>query len=65
MVEVKCKGKWKRIQGKGEIGIHFRFGDQDTIEGVITFRIDSRTIKEGALVNDCGYHVPLGSLHCI
>ena len=23
----------------------FGFGDQDTIEGVITFRIDSRTIK--------------------
>ena len=44
---------------------HFRFGDQDTIEGVITFRIDSHTIKEGALVFDYGYHVPLGSLHCI
>jgi hypothetical protein len=23
----------------------FAFGDQDTIEGVITFRIDNRTIK--------------------
>ena len=40
---------------------HFRFGDQDIIEDVITFRIDSRTIKEGALKYDCGYHVPLGS----
>ena len=26
-----------------------RFGDQDTIEGVITFRIDSRTIKREIL----------------
>ena len=26
----------------------FCFGDQDTIESVITFRIDGRTIKRGA-----------------
>jgi len=26
---------------------HFWFSDQDTIESVITFRIDSRTIKRG------------------
>ena len=37
----------------------FVFGDQDTIEGVITFRIDSRTIKRGILWLS-GYQVPLG-----
>jgi len=35
------------------------FGDQDTIEGVITFRIDSRTIKRENLWLS-GYKVPLG-----
>jgi hypothetical protein len=30
---------------KAKILIGFTFGDQDTIEGVITLRIDSRTIK--------------------
>ena len=28
----------------------FCFGDQDTIESVITFRIDGHTIKRGALI---------------
>ena len=35
------------------------FDDQDTIVGVITFRIDSRTIKRGILWLS-GYQVPLG-----
>jgi hypothetical protein len=30
---------------KTKISIEFTFGDQDTIEGVITLRSDSRTIK--------------------
>jgi hypothetical protein len=34
---------------KAKVKIGFAFGDQDTIEGVITFRIDSRTIKWGIL----------------
>jgi len=34
-------------------------GDQDTIEGVITFRIDSHTIKREILWLS-GYQVPLG-----
>ena len=53
---IKCS-TWKRKrktklygdQGKG-IAQGFSFCDQDTIEGVITFRIDSRTIKRGDLV---------------
>ena len=49
---IKCS-TWKRRkrktksfgdQGKG-IGLGFGFGDQNTIESVITFRIDSRTLK--------------------
>jgi hypothetical protein len=32
---------------KAKVLIGFAFGDQDTIEGVITLRIDSRTIKRG------------------
>ena len=39
----------------------FCFGDQDTIESVITFRIDSRTIKKGNLWLS-GYRVPLGEV---
>jgi len=34
------------------------FSDQDIIEGVITFRINSRTIKRGILWPS-GYQVPL------
>jgi hypothetical protein len=30
-----------------KVYIGFAFGDQDTIEGVISLRIDSRTIKSG------------------
>jgi len=65
---IKCS-TWKRRkrkikpygdQGKGiTLGFGFGFGDQDTIEGVITFRIDSRTIKRGILQLS-GYEVPLG-----
>jgi hypothetical protein len=32
---------------KAKVQLRFAFGDQDTIEGVITLRIDSRTIKRG------------------
>jgi hypothetical protein len=32
---------------KAKVYIGFAFGDQDTIEGVITLRIDSRTTKRG------------------
>ena len=49
------------MKAKAKARNHFRFSDQDTREGVITFRIDSRTIKERALKYDYGYHVPLGS----
>ena len=38
----------------------FCFGDQDTIESVITFRIDGRTIKRGALIGQLDHLVPLG-----
>ena len=38
----------------------FCFGDQDTIESVITFRIDGRPIKRGALNGQLDYLVPLG-----
>ena len=41
--------------------IGFCFGDQDTIESVITFRIDSHTIKKGNLWLS-GYRVPLGDM---
>ena len=60
---IKCS-TWKRRkrdiqdQGKG-IAQVFSFGDQDTIEGVIIFRIDSSTIKRGILWLR-GYRVPLG-----
>ena len=54
----KRKTKPYGDQGKG-IAFGFGFGDQDTIEGVITFRIDSRTIKR-AILWLSGYRVPLG-----
>jgi hypothetical protein len=38
----KNKTRWKSMQ---RYIIGFAFGDQDTIEGVITFMIGSRTIK--------------------
>jgi hypothetical protein len=42
----KNKTRWKSRQ---RYCYGFDFGDQDTIEGVITFRIDSHTIKGGIL----------------
>ena len=39
---------------------HFVFGDQDTLESVIIFRIDGRTIKRGALIGPLDHLVPLG-----
>ena len=38
----------------------FCFGDQDAIESVITFRIDGRTIKREALIEQFDHLVPLG-----
>ena len=38
----------------------FCFGDQDTIESVIIFRIDGRTIKRRALMGQSDHLVPLG-----
>ena len=38
------------------IGPFLVFGDQNTTESVIIFRIDGRTIKRGALIES----VPLG-----
>jgi hypothetical protein len=35
------------MEFKTKVSIGFTFGDQDTIEGVITLRIDGRTIKRG------------------
>jgi hypothetical protein len=44
----KRKIKPNGDQGKS-IAQSFGFGDQNTIKGVITFRIDSHTIKRGIL----------------
>ena len=38
----------------------FCFGDQDTIESVITFKIDGHTIKRGAFIGQLDHLVPLG-----
>ena len=38
----------------------FCFGDQDTTEIVITFRIDDHTINRGALIGQLDHLVPLG-----
>ena len=48
-----CKKRKKKTktygdQGKG-IAQSFGFGDQDTMDSVITFRIDSHTIKRGII----------------
>ena len=55
----KKKEKQKPRRSRQMYQIGFCFGDQDTIESVITFRIDSRTIKRGNLWLS-GYRVPLG-----
>ena len=64
---VKKKEKNKTLwRSRQRYCLGFWFGDQDTIEGVITFRIDCRTIKRGILWLS-GYQVPLGVIvhvHC-
>ena len=54
----KNKTLWRTRQ---RYKICFCFGDKDTIESVITFRIDSCTIKRGNLWLS-GYRVPLGDI---
>ena len=56
----KRKTKPYGDRGKG-IGYGFGFGNQGTIESVITFRIDSRTIKRRNLWLS-GYRVPLDDM---
>ena len=59
-LEKKKEKKQNPMEIKAKVLLRvFGFGDQDTIEGVITFRIDSRTIKRGILWLS-GYQVPLG-----
>jgi hypothetical protein len=53
-------GKEEREKQNGLKANHFVFGDRDTIESVITFRIDGRTIKMGALIGQLDHLVPLG-----
>ena len=38
----------------------FCFSNQDTIESVITFRLDGHTNKKGALIGQLNHLVPLG-----
>ena len=57
--EEREKQKPRRSRQRYKIG--FCFGNQDTIVSVITFRIDSRTIKRGNLWLS-GYRVPLGEV---
>ena len=48
-------------QDKGDIHkAIFVFGDRDTKDSVITFRIDGHTIKRGALIGQLDHLVPLG-----
>ena len=54
----KRRTKW--TQGKGIFDRAILFGDQDTIESVIIFRIDGHTIKRGALIGQLDHLVPLG-----
>ena len=55
------KGKTKTKEIRAKVSNRFCFGDQDTIESVITFRIDSRTIKrENLWLSD--YRVSLGDM---
>jgi hypothetical protein len=46
--ERKRKIKPYGDQDKGINRVFFCFGDQDTIESVVTFRIDGHTIKRGS-----------------
>ena len=54
----KRKTKW--LKAKVYLIGAFYFGDQDTIESVITFRIDGCTIKREALIGQLDHLVPLG-----
>ena len=55
---IKRKTKW--AQGKGIFDRAILFGDQDTIESVIIFRIYDRTIKRGTLIGQLDHLVTLG-----
>ena len=57
--EEREKQKPRRSRQMYKIG--FCFGGQDTIESMIMFRINSRTIKRGNLWLS-GYRVPLGEV---
>ena len=54
----KRKTKW--LKAKVYLIGAFYFGDQDTIESVIIFRIDGFIIKRGALIGQLDHLVPLG-----
>ena len=54
----KRKTKTKEIRAK--VSNRFCFGDQDTIESVITFRINSCTTRGNLWLS--GYRVPLGEI---
>ena len=54
----KRKTKW--AQGKGDIHRAILFWCSRHLVGVITFRIDGRTIKRGALIGQLDHIVPLG-----
>ena len=51
--------KQKGLKAKVISTESFCFGNQDTIESVIIFRIDGRTIKRGALIRQLDHLVPL------
>ena len=61
MVMIKCldlekkKEKNKKLKAKVKLLGAFWFSDRDSLESVITFRIDSRTIKRGETRIKCGY----------
>ena len=50
----KRKTKWAQVKGDIHRAI-FIFGDRDTIESVITFRIGGGTIKRGALIRQLNH----------
>ena len=52
--------KQNRLKAKVYLIGPFYFGDQDTIESVITFRIDGHTIKRRALIVQLDHLVPQG-----
>jgi hypothetical protein len=64
MIKLRSWNRRKRKQNGLKAKVYligpFCFGDQDTIESVITLRIDGRTIKKGALIGQLDHLVPLG-----